>query len=75
MIVQQTLNHENWENENNQARQFHLYINKNGKNVPFFINDWEIDYNELKPVEKAIYEMKYMTDKVRLIKKNNSKKT
>ena len=74
MIVQQTLNHENWENENNQARQFHLQINKDGKNVPYFINDWEIDYNELKPVEKAIYEMKYMTDKVRLIKKNNSKK-
>ena len=73
MIVQQTLNHENWENENN-VRQFHLHINKDGKNVPYFINDWEIDYNELKPVEKAIYEMKYMTDKVRSVKKNNSAK-
>ena len=72
MIIQQTLNHENWKKQKNTARQFHLYINKQGENVPYYINDWAINYSALNPVEKAIYEMDYMVKKSEEFKKNNS---
>ena len=72
MIIQQTFNHENWTNQKNTARQFHLYINKQGENVPYYINDWDINYSALNPVEKAIYEMDYMTKQARELKHNNS---
>ena len=72
MIVQQTLSHENWSTDNNTTRQFHLYINKNNNNVPYYINEWKLDFTKLKPVEKAIYEMDYMTRKAELIKNSHS---
>jgi len=73
MIVQQTLNQENWIKGSNASRQFHLFINKNENNVPYYVNEWELDYAQLKPVERAIYEMDYMTKKVEILKKNQSK--
>jgi hypothetical protein len=72
MVIQQSLNHENWAKKNNTARQFHLYINKNGENVPYYVNDWKLNYSSLKPVEKAIYEIAYMTKQTEKFKKNNS---
>ena len=69
MIMQQTLNHENWDKGNSTARQFHLYINKDGNNVPYYINEWDIDFANLNPAEKAIYEMSYMFEKVESFKR------
>ena len=68
MIIQQSLNYENWSKKINTARQFHLYISKGGESIPYYYNDFEIDFLSLNPIEKAIFEIDFMTQKRRNLK-------
>ena len=63
MIIQQTLNHMSFLKKNGTARQFRIFLEKDENFFPFIFKDIQKKYAEMKPVEKAIYEMNYYNDK------------
>lgn len=74
MVIQQTLNHENWSKEKNTARQFHLYIQHHGSEVPYYTHGWEKLFIESKPVERAIFEITSFYNKTETYKQFNNHK-
>ena len=62
MLIQQTLNQINWYKSPNTARQFHLFIKHGNQQVPFWNYGQEELYINSNPVERAIYEMKKLTE-------------
>ena len=73
VIIQQTLNHENWSG-GNYVRDFHIKIDDKNKNVPYFTKDNDFDFDSLKSVEKAILEIKFNTEKALNFKEINKDK-
>ena len=73
MIIQQTLNQQNFYNNSDKSRQFHLCFEKD--NNEFFY--WNIDYIDefvnCLPVERAILEIKYFFEQSNLFKSKNKK--
>ena len=77
MIIQQTLNHINWSNNNNKgsARQFRIYLDIDKKQIPFTSRNFHKEYNDLKPVERAILEIEDFYKLSNKFKNENSKLT
>jgi len=74
MVIQQTLNKINHYSEKGSARQFHLFIKHNGKQLPFWNLDQEDLYIKAKPIDRSIMEMKKFNDITNNFKrKNNSR--
>jgi len=69
MLIQQTLNQINLSESNGTSRQFHLYVKDGDRQKP----SWLVDDNRTpigaKPVEKAIYEMRALTNLAREAKR------
>ena len=62
MLIQQTLNQINYDKGVGTARQFHPYIKCGNQQVPFWNYGQEELYLNSNPVERAIYEMKKLTE-------------
>jgi hypothetical protein len=62
MLIQQTLNQINFDKGMGTARQFHPYIKYGNQQVPFWNYGQEELYLNSNPVERAIYEMKKLTE-------------
>jgi hypothetical protein len=62
MLIQQTLNQINFNKHVGTARQFHPYIKCGNQQVPFWNYGQEELYLNSNPVERAIYEMKKLTE-------------
>jgi hypothetical protein len=57
MIAQQTAYNESWLTDEGKKRQFQLFFDYEGEEVPFWAKGWEKLYINSNPVERAIYEM------------------
>ena len=67
MLIQQTMNHQNWMKNKGTARQFHIYNSYKNKEVPFWNRGKEKLFIESNHVERAILDMHTMTN---LLEKN-----
>ena len=68
-VIQQSINHSNWQKKNGTSRQFHIYLKKRAKQYPFWANDYAEEFINSNNVEKSILDMHYMS----LITKKNKK--
>lgn len=71
MIIQQTLNHYNIDKRKGSARQFRIYLEKKGKSFPFTSKDNYENYYNMKPIERAIYEISNFTTLSKKFKKTS----
>lgn len=71
MIIQQSLNNEKLINS---VRDFVIYFDYNGINVPWYTKGWEKEFLSLNPIEKSIVYIDKMTDLTNSIKTNLDKK-
>ena len=62
MLIQQTLNQIKYSKQLGSARQFHLHIKHGEGQVPFWNYGQEELFLNSSPVERAIYEMKKLTE-------------
>ena len=72
MLIQQTFNQINLYETTGTARQFHIFIDHNGKQLPYWNLGHEEVYLKSNPIERAIFEMKKICDLTEAFKiKNN----
>ena len=71
MIIQQTLNHINTYYDENKSRQFHLCLKKNDKEFFYWNYEYIDEFLSCNPVERAILEIEYFTNKAIIFKQNN----
>jgi len=73
MLSQQTSYNEWWLTDEGKKRQFQLFFNYEGEEVPFWTKGWERLYLDCNPVERAIYEMDHhikVTEKFKNLNKS-----
>jgi hypothetical protein len=71
MIIQQTLNHINFYNDENKSRQFHLCLKTNDKEFFYWNHEYIDEFFLCNPVERAILEIEYFTNKAIIFKQKN----
>ena len=71
MLIQQTYNMSNQLESDGSSRQFHLYIKHNDQQLPFWNFGQEKLFLKSNAVERAIYEMKMISDLSNDFKKNS----
>ena len=72
MLEQQTAYNESWFSTEGKKRQFRLFVDFEGVEIPFWTKGWEKLYVNSNPVERAIYEMDHHMKLTEIFKSQNN---